>query len=135
MRVDRLVGHLAPFAVGALCACSSVKVTPSSDVRYEPKPKGCGLEFLEKAPARPYVEIAELAEHVKAPPPGGAAEALHDKACELGADALIVTRHTVTNAYGHVFVAGKAIKYVERAQPTEEEQQPEGEKAPGSVNL
>jgi hypothetical protein len=135
MKLHRITRWLVVLGAGALCACSSVRVTPSGEgVRYEPKPKGCGLEFLYKVPGRPYEEIADLEAHVTSPPAGGTLEALRDKACELGADAVIVTRNFVTNAYGHALVAGTAIKYVERAPPPPEEQ-PGGEQAPGGVRL
>lgn len=121
----------------ALVSCSSVRVTPSGGgTKYEPKPRGCDLEFLQKAPSRPYEEIADLQAHVTAPPAGGTIEVLHDKACELGADAVIVTRNFVTNAYGHALVAGTAIKYVERPQPPpQREEPPAPEQAPGTLSL
>jgi hypothetical protein len=136
--------HIArsPALVAALSllACSSVKVMHAGEgARYEPRPKGCDLKILEKAPKQTYEELGDLEDLVKVPPPGGAAEVLRDKACELGADALIVTRHIVTNAMGHVFVAGTAIKYVERPRqgPEErpEEEQPDSGQAAGSVKL
>jgi hypothetical protein len=136
MKLPPIAPWLALLTVLAPAGCSSVKTAPSGEgARYEAKPKGCSLEFLEKAPGRGYEELGELQEHVTAPPPGGAAEALRDRACALGADALIITRHVVTNAYGHVLVAGTAIKYVERAQAPEPE--PEQPKAPrsGAVDL
>ncbi|OFX22854.1 MAG: hypothetical protein A2V77_04565 [Anaeromyxobacter sp. RBG_16_69_14] len=116
--------------------CGSVKVRPSgSALRSEPKPKGCSIEFLGKAPDRAYEEVADLQAHVTSPPAGGADEVLREKACELGADAVVVTRKFVTNAYGHMLVAGTAIKYVEDAQPAPPEEPPEGEQVPGTVNL
>jgi hypothetical protein len=119
-----------------VAGCGSVKVTPSgSDLRLEPRPKDCGIEFLEKAPERAYQEIADLQAHVTSPPAGGADEVLREKACELGADAVVVTRKFVTNAYGHVLVAGTAIKYVEAARPAQVEEPPEGEQVRGSVKL
>ena len=36
---------------------------------------------------------------------------LRPKACELGADAIIVTRDVVTNKFDHRLVAGIAIQY------------------------
>lgn len=120
----------------ALLGCSSVKVKPSGEgAQYQPRPKGCDLEILQKAPKRTYEELGDLEAHVKAPPPGGAVEVLRDRACELGADALIVTRHIVTNAVGQVFVAGTAIKYVERPEGKPEEERPGGAQVPGSVDL
>jgi hypothetical protein len=123
-------------AAAALMACGGVKVKPSGDgVRPEPRPKGCSLEFLQKAPGRPYQEIADLEAHVTSPPSGGALEVLRDKACELGADAVIVSRNFVTNEQGHVLVAGTAIKYVEQP-PSPELERPSEEKAvPGTVDL
>jgi hypothetical protein len=119
-----------------VAGCGFVKVTPSgSDLRLEPRPKDCGIEFLEKAPERAYQEIADLQAHVTSPPAGGADEVLREKACELGADAVVVTRKFVTNAYGHVLVAGTAIKYVEAARPAQVEEPPEGEQVRGSVKL
>ncbi len=123
------------LAVGA-AGCGSVKVKPSGpDLRSEPKPKGCSVEFLGKAPDRAYEEIADLQAHVTSPPAGGADEVLREKACELGADAVVVTRKFVTNAYGHMLVAGTAIKYVEAVRPAPPEEAPEGEQVPGTVNL
>ena len=91
------------------------------------------------APAHPYDEVAQLETHVTAPPPDPR-EVLRPKACELGADAVIVTRNFVTNEFGHVIVAGTAIKYrAEPAPSAEPPAQPEPAPAPeaprGPVNL
>ncbi len=119
-----------------VAGCGSVKVTPSgSALRLEPKPKGCSIEFLGKAPDRAYEEVASLQAHVTSPPQGGADEVLHEKACELGADAVVVTRKFVTNAYGHMLVAGTAIKYVEAARSAQPEEPTGGEQVPGTVEL
>jgi hypothetical protein len=135
MRLGRIARCVALLAL-ATAGCGSVKVIPSGEgARYESRPKGCGLEFLRKVPDRPYEEIAELQAHVTSPPPGGALEVLRDKACELGADAVIVIRNFVTNEFGHVLVAGTAIKFVE-PPPSEEEETREPEKPlPGTVDL
>ena len=104
----------AAAAVVAVAACSSgIKVVRTSDEQLSPKPADCALEFLQKAPDRPYDEVAELESHVTSPPTGGrgALEVLRPKACQLGADAVIVTRNFITNEFGHVLVAGTAIKY------------------------
>jgi hypothetical protein len=104
----RVVAKLAVLT--ALAGCSSVKVSPSvSDA--EAKPADCKVDFLESAPARQYTEIQELKALVTAVPPQGPLEILRRQACEVGADAVIVTRNFVTNAFGHVLVAGIAIKY------------------------
>jgi len=120
----------------ALAACSPVRVKPSGVEGAAAKPPDCALEFLNKAPARPYEELGELQSHVTAPPPGGTREALRADACRLGADAVIVTRDFVTNAYGHAIVAGTAIKYRSEAPaepaPATPEPQPE---LPGATSL
>jgi hypothetical protein len=92
------------------------------------------MQFLRGAPGRPYDEIAGLEAHVTAPPPGGALEALHGKACELGADAVIVTRNFVTNQVGHVLVAGTAIRFSEAAPPAAPPGAPKAAPA-GTVDL
>ncbi len=119
----RLAPAAALLLAVAIAACSPVRVKPSDVEGAAARPPDCALEFLNKAPARPYDELGELESHVTAPPPGGAREALRADACRLGADAVIVTRDFVTNALGHALVAGTAIKYrsdapVEPAPPT-----------------
>jgi outer membrane biosynthesis protein TonB len=101
----------------AACASAGIKVVRTSDEKLPPKPADCALEFLLKAPPQPYDELAELDSHVTSPPPNGALEVLRPKACELGADAVIVRRNFVTNEFGHVLVAGTAIKYRAEAAP------------------
>ncbi len=98
----------------ALGGCSSAPVAPGG------KPPDCRIEFLEKAPSRPYAAIGELESHVTNPPPAGALEVLRPRACQLGADAVIVTRNLVLNQLGHVFVAGIAIKYLEAGPPQDQ---------------
>ncbi len=134
-----LVGALL---AAAAAACSTlgdaVKVTRTPAAEgAEPRPKGCNLEFLWKSPARPYEALGELSMLVTKPPPGGAVEVLRDPACELGADAVIVSRDKGSKVEGHAMVAGTAIKYREAAPPSPqpEPQQPPGEPLPGSVDL
>lgn len=98
----------------AACATSGIKVIRTSDEKFPGRPADCQLEFLQKAPRdRAFTEIAELETHVTSPPAYGmgALEVLRPQACELGADAVVVTRNFVTNEFGHVLVAGTAIKY------------------------
>src|SRR6266567_5255124 len=110
MRLNTGAGLLALTL--ALAGCGAVKVAPSgSGVTAAPRPADCPLEFLDKAPSRPFDELAELSSQVSSPPRAGAQEVLREPACRLGADAVIVTRNFVMNAYGHVLVAGTAIKY------------------------
>jgi hypothetical protein len=100
---------LAALAL-VLAACGSVQVHPTATTA-PPRPKDCDLAFVFKAPDRAYDELAELETHVTAPPREGALEVLRPKACQLGADALIVTKNQVLNELGHTLVAGTAIKF------------------------
>jgi hypothetical protein len=123
------------LALGA-CAGSGAAVVPSGEASAA-KPRDCALEFLYKAPDRPYDELGEVTEHTTTTTPEAAREALRPRACELGADALILTRHVVTNAYGHELVSGIAIKYTEpvREAPAEAKPEAKPEPVPGPVNL
>lgn len=124
-------GSLALALAGlALSACSSVHVVPTASATHaQPRPSDCPLELLRSPPEKPYDELAELTSHVTAPPKGGALEVLRPKACELGADAVIVLRDQVLNEMGHTLVAGIAIKF--RPEP---EQKPAA-KPGGAVDL
>ncbi len=110
----------------AIAGCSPIRVKPSGVEGAAEKPSDCALEFLNKAPDRPYETLGELESHVTAPPPGGAREALHADACRLGADAIIVTKDFVTNEFGHALVAGTAIKYRAEPAPSAEPPAPAG---------
>ena len=103
----RLVPAAAILAL--LAACSPVRVKPSGVEGVAERSPDCPLEFLNKAPGRPYDELGELESHVTAPPPGGAREALRPDACRLGADAIIVTKDFVTNEFGHALVRRAAV--------------------------
>jgi hypothetical protein len=101
--------------VGALAlgGCETVKVKRSSSAEHlEPKPADCDLDWLPRAPpGRTFHEIAELYTHVTTPAFATPDVVLGEKACELGADAVIVVRNFVINPLGHKIIAGKAIKY------------------------
>ena len=120
MRSRHLVAALA-ISTLSLAGCGAVKVRSADSAKalhLEPKPADCDLDFLNRAPKRAYQEIAELDAHVTQQ--GGSPEVLREKACELGADAIIVIRDFVTNHLGHKLVAGMAIKYdAPKSEPTE----------------
>jgi len=112
--------HLTPkraataLALGlALAACGSVSVRPSrSGVTASPRPAGCQVEFLRTTPDRGFDEIAEVYSYYSwvAEPE----DVLREKACELGADAVLVTRDfLVSTGRGgdHKLISGFAIKY------------------------
>jgi hypothetical protein len=75
-----------------LSACARVEVTPSGSASAPPREAGCQIEFFRsKAPDRPYVELAGL--HAEGGMSAGdVQERMRAKACEVGADAVIVTR-------------------------------------------
>ena len=131
-RRDPLVGMLL-----ALAACGgvgeAVKVQRTSGASAEPRPKGCAVEMLYHPPTRPYLELGELTSLVTKPPGGDAVEVLKGPACELGADAVIVTRRFPANHFDHMLVAGTAIKYLDTAPPRPDE--PSHDAVPGSVAL
>jgi hypothetical protein len=95
-------------------ACGSVSVTPPpTGAKAEARPRDCSVEFLRAAPARTYDELGEIYSYystVVEPQ-----EVLREKACELGADAVVVTRDFLvsTNARSpdRKLVAGTALKY------------------------
>ncbi len=137
-RVVALVGFLASTAACAGLG-SNVLVTRIG-AGLERRPKGCTLELLRDEPKRPYREIGRLASHIHDRTGIDPLDVLRDPACELGADAIIVTSEHETRAPGHHFVAGTAIVYLEPPpppSPAPEEQQPTppSERAPGTVDL
>ena len=104
---------LALAMASVLTACGSVSVTPSrSGARAEPRPRDCAVEFLRAAPEREHDELAELYSYysrVVEPQ-----DVLREKACELGADAVIVARDFLISTErgpDRKLVAGIAIKY------------------------
>jgi len=100
---------LAVLTLGA-AGCSAVKVY-GGDGSGTPRPSDCAIEFLFQPPSRPYHALADLQSHVTSVPPGGAWLALRPKACELGADAVIVTRTQTLNLLDHMMVEGTAIAW------------------------
>jgi hypothetical protein len=102
------------LAVGsATTGCGSVSVKPSSGVaKAEPRPRDCTVEFLRGAPERTHDELGELYSYysrVVEPQ-----DVLRERACALGADAVIVTRDfliSTSKGPDRKVVAGIAIKY------------------------
>ncbi len=121
-----------------LAGCSglgqAVKVQRAAGApRVEPRPKGCAVELLYDAPKRPYRALGELTSTVAMAHKGGPLEVLRAPACELGADAVIVTRRLPANHFDQVLVAGTAIKYVGEGEPGAAE--PTSETLPPGVDL
>jgi len=116
MRLGPLV---SAGAVLVIAGCSgigeAVKVQRAAEApAAEPRPRDCAVELLYDRPTRPYRALAELTSKV-APTRGGPLEVLRAPACELGADAVIVTRRFPANHFDQVLVSGTAIKYVDAA--------------------
>jgi hypothetical protein len=117
VRVAR-VSLLAAFLVS--CAGTVHVSDAGNGVKAPPKPKDCAMPILRtKAPDRPYDEMAAL--HFggsglnQAGDPADAEQALREKACELGADALVATREFVPGVAGgkgrSPSMAATAIKF------------------------
>jgi hypothetical protein len=113
---------LALLSALGLAACAGAR----------PAPPACQLEFLFKAPDRPFERLGELQEMVRILPPGGAHEALRPAACALGADAVVVTRSMVVNLFDHTAVEGYAIRWraAEATPPERSAEQPAEPPAP-----
>jgi nucleoid-associated protein YgaU len=94
----------------AACAGGGVTVRPGPATATARAP-GCRVEILYAAPARPFDVLADLESHVTLPPRAGAPSVLVPKACELGADALLVLKSQELNELGHVLLVATAIKY------------------------
>ena len=117
-RPARSAALAAALAASTSLACFAFPRTkPEGDVAKAPaKPPGCEMAYLEKEPDRPYEELGELTDRVTNPDPFNPALAFRDRACELGADALIVTRRVVTDAYGSVMLSARAIRWKPEAK-------------------
>ena len=114
----RCAALLGALALLGCASAGNVKTTPLGNAQgLAPKPKDCHIDFLRKAPERPYEKLAELDSHVTNVPREGAEQVLRPKACELGADAVIVNRDMVLNPYGHTMVSGTAIRYTAPTAP------------------
>jgi hypothetical protein len=102
----------------ALCAAAAPgcfafpRTRPEGEVATAgARPDGCALEYLEKEPQRAFEELGELTDLVANPDPFNPALALRDRACRLGADALVITRRVVADAYGRTLLSARAIRW------------------------
>ena len=108
---------LALAAIAPSAGCARPRTKPGGEVASAPaRPAGCELAYLEKEPERAYEELGELTDLVANPDPFNSALALRDKACALGADALVITRRVVTDAYGRTLLSARAIKWKPEAK-------------------
>ena len=115
LRAAAVAAFVGSAAVAACTAASpsssSVSVKPS-ELKAAARPRDCQVEFLKKPPARAYDALGEL--YGNWPTEVKPADVLREKACEMGADAVIVTRDVLipTGAGpARMELAGTAIKY------------------------
>jgi hypothetical protein len=130
----RRLSLAALLSASSLAACGGVTVRHRG-ASAPAKPPGCELEILQEAPPRPYDVLADLHSHVTVVPREGALSVLRSKACELGADALIVVQNMVLNELGHTLVAATAIRYRPEAAPVAPETPPVAPEAPKTEEL
>jgi len=113
--------YLAMFAVllgGTACLAPRVTVMPSGPgITASPKPPGCRVDFYRSRVDRSYDELAAIrargGDSFKNDDPDFR-EVIRAKACELGADAVIVTQDLAEP--GGTMV-GTAIKFRDPAVP------------------
>jgi hypothetical protein len=110
MRTVRTCG-LTLLLLASACA-ATVSVTPSGTATARARAADCKIEFFRsKVPDRPYEELAGL--HSEGGMSAAAVqEKMRAKACEVGADAVIVTRDYVPGArYVPAVMTGTAVRY------------------------
>jgi hypothetical protein len=99
--------------VSVACGSGSASVKPSpSGAKAQPRPADCTVEFLRNPPSRTYDELGELYGYYSREVEPQ--DVLREKACALGADAVIVTKDFVISTESgpdRKSIAGTAIKY------------------------
>ncbi|HET9596288.1 MAG TPA: hypothetical protein VFP65_11940 [Anaeromyxobacteraceae bacterium] len=108
---------VALAASTSLACISFPRTTPEGDVTgAPPKPKDCEIAYLEKEPDRPYEELGEITDTIARPDPMNPAIAFRERACEMGADALIVTRRVVKDMFDRMLLSARAIRWKPEAK-------------------
>ena len=111
-----IVLALAVASVPVACGSGSASVKPSpSGAKAESRAPDCAVEFLRNAPERKYDELGEIYGYYSREVEPQ--DVMREKACALGADAVIVTKDfVVSNVQGpdRKFLSGTAIKYPTR---------------------
>lgn len=109
-----IVLTLAVASAPVACGSGSASVRPSpSGAKAEPRPADCTVQFLRNPPSRKYDELGEIYGHYysrEVEPQ----DVLREKACSLGADAVIVTKDFLVSSLSgpdRKSIAGTAIKY------------------------
>jgi hypothetical protein len=118
----RLAAVAALAGSAAIAGCSSVSPFKSTvsvkptEFKAAARPRDCKVEFLWKPPAKAYDALGELYGYW--PTPVEPADVLRKQACDLGADAVIVTTDFLVSTVGtpdRKMITGTAIKYREPA--------------------
>jgi hypothetical protein len=108
-----VVVTLASVTLTVACGSGSASVKPSpSGAKAEPRPPDCTVEFLRNPPSRTYDELGEIYGYYSRDVEPQ--DVLREKACSLGADAVIVTKDFVISSVSgpdRKSIAGTAIKY------------------------
>lgn len=115
----RRISAAAVLAFAGCVAGQRISVTDAgSGLSLSPRPADCRVEFYRtKSPERAYEEVGTI--HFSGgATPESAQEALRAKACELGADAVIVTRDYIATAGGAGFALGHAVVVPKEAAMT-----------------
>lgn len=113
MHVRRVLPLLAIATFAS--SCTLLDVTRSGNgLALAARPVGCSVEFFRtRAPEQPYDEVATF--HWQSTGMAGPDKAqveMRDKACELGADAVIVNRDFVPGTqHTTAIMTGTAVKY------------------------
>jgi len=102
------------FVLSALAGCASVTVTPAGGASsYPPRSANCEIEFWPVRPDRPFEVLGELrATFAVQDLSVGVREIARQKACALGADA-VIGLHEIVGAAQSGW-AGTVVRY--RAQ-------------------
>jgi len=115
LRAAAVAAFAGSVAIGA-CSSASVSKSPvsvkPSEFKAAARPRDCQIEFLQKPPDKAYDALGELYGYW--PAEVKPADVLREKACEMGADAVIVTRDfLISNVTGpdRKQIAGTALKY------------------------
>jgi hypothetical protein len=115
MRPIRLLAALGSSALLGACVSAKITVTPSGqNLELAPRKADCVVEFYRtRGPDRRFDEVATLHLDGKNLDAWEAQERLRRRACELGADAVVVTRDYLLGT-----MTGTAVSYPEiRADP------------------
>jgi len=101
----------ALLAAAALAAACAPRVNVVGSGKHAPaKPSDCTIRFFREPPGPIYDELGELRVETPFNSPARAQEAMRERACALGADAVVITQELTDVGNGGVMV-GTALKF------------------------